>query len=501
MGGPGERFLELWGEIADLGDAMGLLAWDQETLMPPRGHAARGKLQATLAGLRHEKLCAAELSAALERAAERVEPGSALAAQVREARRIVRRVTRTPQRLAREKAEAVTLGHAAWVEARSRADFALFEPALTRLVRLAREEASCLAEAGETRYDALLDEYEPGAREAELALLLGGLRRSLSPLVRAAAESGIVVDESPARGSFPEERQLAFARMVAGRFGFDFERGRIDPAPHPFCSGFGPEDVRLTWRWEAGDFRPGFFGVLHETGHGLYEQGLPAEWQRTPIGDAASLGMHESQSRLWENLVGKSRALWSWALPHFHRHFPGTRGLTVDSLWPALHTVTPSLIRVEADQGTYDLHICVRFELERALLAGELEVSDLPGAWDDGYAETLGIRPANAAEGVLQDIHWSMGAFGYFPTYTLGNLINAQLFRAARSELGDLDEAFACGEFAPLLAWLRAKVHRHGSFYAARELVERASGRPLSSADYLAQRRQAVEEVYGVAST
>jgi len=501
---PVERFLVLWAEIADLGHAMGLLSWDQETHMPRAGGGARARLQATLAGVRHARLVAPELEETLERCAARAEPESALAAQVREARRILGRVRCIPERLARAQAEAAAAGHEAWTAARAARDFAPFRPALERLVQLAREEAGLLTApgaplAGCGLYDAFLDEHEPGARVGDVGLLLGDLARELVPLVRAAAASGRRPDPGAARGEFAPERQLAFAREIAERFGFDFARGRIDAAPHPFCSGFGRDDVRLTWRYDAHDLRPALFGILHEAGHGLYEQNLPSEWQRTPIGGAVSLGVHESQSRLWENLVGRSRAFWIWALPRLHASFPGARGIALDALLPLLHTAEPSLIRVEADQGTYDLHVCVRFELERALFAGELEVADLPAAWDEAYARTLGLHPRDAAEGVLQDIHWSMGAFGYFPTYTLGNLIAAQLFAAARAELGELDALFARGEFRPLREWLGERIHRHGSFHPAAELVRRATGRALSSADYLAQRRADVREYYGVA--
>ncbi len=500
---PVERFLALWGEIADLGHAMGLLSWDQETHMPRSGGAQRARLQSTLAGVRHARLVAPELQVELERCGERAEPGSPLAAQVREARRVLARVTLIPERLARAQAEAAAAGHESWTAARAARDFGLFRPALERLVALAREEAALLTAAGAPLagappYDALLDEHEPGACSAEVGVLLGDLARELVPLVRAAAESGRRPRPDAVRGDFPAERQLAFAREIATRFGFDFARGRLDAAPHPFCSAFGRDDVRLTWRFDPHDFRPALFGILHEAGHGLYEQNLPAEWQRTPIGGAASLGVHESQSRLWENLVGRSRAFWSWALPRLQASFPDMRALTLDTLLSLLHTAEPSAIRVEADQGTYDLHVVVRFELERALFAGELEVRDLPAAWDEAYVRTLGLRPRDAAEGVLQDIHWSMGAFGYFPTYTLGNLIAAQLFASARRELGDLDAAFAQGEFRPLLEWLREKVHRHGAFHPARELVARATGKPLASTDYLAQRHADVAETYGL---
>ena len=494
-----ERLLELWGEIVDLERTSSILAWDQETQMPPKGSADRGQLQSTLAGLLHARLSSQELSEALEAAAQAAGPGSVAAGHVREARRRVERVARVPERLARELALARSAGHEAWVAARGADDFSLFEKELAHLIALKREEAGLIAGADGRPFDALLDEFEPGMTEAALVPLFDRLRAELSPIVRAVADSGRAVDESPARGHFPEANQRAFGRAVAEAMGFDFEAGRLDLAPHPFCSGFAPRDVRITWRYHEEDFRPALYGIMHEAGHGLYEQGLPLEWQRTPLGGAVSLGMHESQSRLWENLVGRSRAFWEWALPLFREHFPDGPAV-LDALWPTLHTIQPSLIRVEADQGTYDLHIAVRFEIERALFAGELEVGDLPGAWDDRYEELLGIRSPSVADGVLQDIHWSFGGFGYFPTYTLGNLINAQLFEAAREELGDLDTMFARGEFAPLLSWLREKVHRHGSFHSADELVQRATGRPLSPDAHLAQRRAMAREIYGVSA-
>ena len=464
--------------------------------MPRAGAAARAQLSATLAGLRHAKLCAPELAEALERAAEGAEPGSALAADVRLARRTLRRVTRVPERLARERAEAAALGHEAWAAARARADFALFRPALERLVALAREEALCVAQEGESAYDACLDEYEPGAREADVARLFAELERELAPLVQAAANSRRRPDPAAARGEFAPEAQVAFARETVAALGFDLARGRLDPAPHPFCSGFGRDDVRLTWRADALDFRPAFFGLLHEAGHGLYEQGLPASGERRPHGEAVSLGVHESQSRLWENLVGRSPAFWRWCLPRMRAALPAARALDPGRLLALLHSVTPSLIRVEADQGTYDLHVLVRFELERALLGGSLAVADLPAAWNEGYARKLGLVPRDAAEGVLQDIHWSMGAFGYFPTYTLGNLTAAQLFAAAQRALGDLDAAFERGEFAPLLGWLRTHVHARASLDEPAELVRRATGAELSSRAYLAARAAEVREYY-----
>ncbi len=491
------RLYALWGEIRDLEASSDLLDWDQETYMPPAGVEARSKMVSTLAGLKHRALTSPELREALEVCGEAAAEGSLLAAQVRRARRVVDRAAKVPYSLAVALAEARVTGAEAWRRARSAADFSMFEADFARLVDLRRQEAEAI-EPGGKAYDVMLQGFEPDCTEAELAPLFADLRRQLIPLVRAVVESGIEVDESPAHGDFPPERQRDFGRDLAAALGFDFEAGRMDRSTHPFCIGFGPGDVRMTWRSEDHDFRPAVFGVLHETGHGLYEQGLPAGQQRQPAGESVSLGIHESQSRLWENHVGRSRGFWRWALPRYREAFPGAPALDVDRLWPLLHTVKPSLIRVEADEATYNLHVVARFEIERALFSGRLEVRDLPGAWDDCYQELLGIRPKNAAEGLLQDIHWSQGMFGYFPTYTLGTLAAAQLFAAAGRELGDLEAAFAAGEFAPLLGWLRQKIHRHGSRHEAAELIERATGKPLSADDLLAYLRTTVAEVYGV---
>ena len=468
--------------------------------MPPKGQVGRGKALATLAGLRHAKLTSPELGDALAAFAETVEPGSDAEAQVREGRRVVERAACIPADLAKRQAEAASRGLHAWQEARKADDFSLFAPNLAELVGIARETGQHLAPlvASGQPFDALLDGFEPGTSEAELTPLFASLRKSLSPIVKAVADSGVIVDESSVKGHFSKDKQLEFGRRIATQMGFDFEAGRIDAAPHPFCSGFHPRDVRLTWRWQEDDFRPALYGIMHEAGHGLYEQGLPEAWSRTPLGHAVSLGVHESQSRLWENLVGRSRAFWDWALPAFQETFPDRRDIGVDAIYPALHTVTPSLIRVEADEATYNLHIVARYEVERALFSGELAAADLPEAWDQAYDDLLGIRAPSAADGVLQDIHWSMGAFGYFPTYALGNLINAQLFNSARADLGDLDAQFRRGEFAPLLEWLREKIHRHAMRFSASKLVEKATGRPLAADDFLAYIRATAGEVYGV---
>jgi carboxypeptidase Taq len=494
-----DRFTALWREVQDLNHTSAVLQWDQETYMPPRGQAGRGSQLATLAGISHERLTCSAMADAVAALEEAAEPGSDLEAMAREARRVHDRAARVPAALTKAMAEANSAALAAWQEARAAADFGVFRDHLARAVELRREQAAAIDDT-RPAYDVLMDEFEPGATEAALTPVFAELRAELSPLIQAVAASGVEVDESPARGSFPEAAQRAFGVEVATAMGFDFEAGRLDKTTHPFCTTFDLRDVRITWRLQEDDFRPALFGIMHEAGHGLYEQGLPERWQGTPLGGAVSLGVHESQSRMWENLVGRSRAFWSWALPRLHAHLPGTAGVTVDALYPALHTVQPSLIRVEADEGTYNLHVAVRFEVERRLFAGELGIDELPQAWDEAYEEMLGIRPPDAAQGVLQDIHWAMGAFGYFPTYTLGNLVAAQLFEKARAELGDLDGQFARGEFAPLLGWLRREVHDAGSRWPAAELVERVTGAPLSAAAFLRSIRTVTEEVYGVSA-
>lgn len=466
--------------------------------MPPGGRDARGRLLGTLAGLRHDHLAGAAFAdamAACEQEDLAYDP--ALQALVREARKLHDRAVRIPAELTRALAEATSEGLATWQRARAADDFGIFRDSLARIIDLVGQKADALAE-GRPRYDALLDLYEPGSVEADLTPLFEGLRAELAPLVQAAADSGVTVDESPAQGQFDSAAQYALGHSTAEAIGFDFDSGRLDQAAHPFCTGFDVGDVRLTWRYQEDDFRPALFGILHEMGHGLYEQGLPADWRGTPVGSAVGLGVHESQSRLWENLVGRSRSFWEWLLPRFRDAFPNHPHFEVDAIYPALHTIRPSLIRVEADEATYNLHVAARYELERKLFAGELSVDELPEAWDSTYLELLGVRAPSAADGVLQDIHWAMGAFGYFPTYTQGNLIAAQLYEAAREEISDLEAGFARGEFAPLLEWLRQRIHQHGTIRTADQLVQDATGKALSPEPFLRELKASARAVYGV---
>ena len=491
------RLYEMWGEIRDLGTAYDLLDWDQETFMPDGGLENRGKVGATLAGIKHRMMTAPELGEVLDACAAEAAPGSVLEAQVRQARCDVDRAVKIPESLAKALAEARSRGTGAWQKARAAADFSLFEKELAELVLLRKEQAACLLPGGRA-YDAMLDVYERGSTEAALEPLFASLVAELKPLVQAVVDSGRRIDEAPTRGFFAKDAQRELGLHASAGIGFDYGRGRLDVSAHPFCMALSSGDVRMTWRLQEDDFRPALYGVLHESGHGLYEQGMPEKWDRTPLGDSASLGIHESQSRLWENQVGRSRGFWRWLAPKFRQCFPA-HPYDWQQIWPALHTIEPSLIRVEADEGTYNLHIALRFELERKLLAGDVTVAELPGAWDDLYQDYLGVRAKSAADGVLQDIHWSQGMFGYFPTYTLGTMTAAQLAKAAAAELGDLDELFAAGEMRQLLAWLRSRIHRHGAFHSAAELVEMATGRPLEAKDLLEDLRRNAAENYGIA--
>jgi carboxypeptidase Taq len=477
-----------------------LLGWDEETYMPAGGVANRAEQLALLAGLQHERATdprVGELLAAVDGSDLAADPPSP-AANVREWRRQYRRQARVPRALVEELARAASLAQQEWAAARQDDDFARFRPWLGRVLALRREEASAIDPAADP-YDVLLDEYEPGATRAGLARLFDDLRRELAPLVEAIVSaprrSGVTV----LRREYPADRQRDFAEMAAAAVGFDFHGGRLDTSVHPFFCTVGPGDCRITTRYDAHDFRDGFFGTLHEVGHALYEQGLPAEHRGEPAGEAPSLGLHESQARLWENAVGRSRPFWEHFLPHARRHFPAAlHGVRLDAFYLAVNHVAPSHSRVGADEVTYNLHILLRFELDQALVAGDLRPTDVPGAWDEASRRYLGVVPRTAAEGCLQDGHWGSGLFGYFPTYTLGNLTAAQLYARAAEEVGGLDRAFARGDFSGLHAWLRERVYRPGGRYPAAGLVERAAGAPLCHRPLVEALRRKYGELYRV---
>jgi carboxypeptidase Taq len=503
-------------EVATLGSVSALLGWDQETYMPHNGAAARAEQQAMVAGLVHERKTSpkvGELIAACERDMNAVgDPASPIAAAVREFRRDYDLATKLPGELVSELAKVGSQAQEVWKDARARNDFNTFAPWLERMMELTRRKADCYGvpsgadgRPGE-RYDALLNEYEPGMTARELDEIFRPLRQRLAGFIAQLARSTRKPSDKPLHARIEPERQHKFGLFVLEACGFDLKAGRLDTTTHPFCSGIAPGDTRLTTRYRDEKFTDAFFGTLHEMGHGLYEQGLPktatgdqGSLFGNPLADSISLGIHESQSRMWENLLGRSREFWEWALPHAKRILgPALEGYNVDQLFHAVNIVTPSLIRVEADEATYNLHIMVRFEIERALLSGDLKPREVPGVWNARYKDYLGIDVPNDAKGCLQDVHWSFGLIGYFPTYTLGNLYAAQFWETIQGQITDLDRQIRSGQFHGLKAWLNTNIHSHGRRYRAADLCKMVTGQPLSADPLMRHLEGKLRPVYGV---
>jgi carboxypeptidase Taq len=428
------------------------------------------------------------------------DPHGDTVATIRELHRDWIRDCKLPDELVEKTAEARIRGQQSWDAARKADDFSSFRDTLSRLIELKREAGERLAEATDLApYEALLDEYEPGARVADLQNVFGDLRQSLVELIARIGDAPNQPNVSILQQTFNIDQQRRFSRMVAQQIGFDFQRGRLDETSHPFCTTLGPSDCRILTRFESNWLPSGIFGTMHEAGHGMYEQGLRGDWFGTPPGSYSSLGIHESQSRLWENQVGRSLSFWQWLYPQAQQAFtPNLDQTSLDDFHFAINAVRPNLIRVEADEASYNLHIIIRFDLERELIEGSLSVDDLPEAWNDRYEKDLGVRPPTDADGVLQDVHWSAGLFGYFPTYTLGNLVSAQLFDSACRDLGDLDADFLQGNFVPLLNWLRTNVHQYGRCYSGNELVAQATGSSLSAEHLVDYLKSKAAQHYGV---
>lgn len=486
---------------AVLASVESLLGWDEQTKMPAAAAPHRADQAAEVAAITHRlRTDPAQGERLAELAAGSLAAGGTPRQQatIRLLRRDFDKQSRLPGRLVEELARTCVEAQQAWVQARAESSWQVLRPWLDRVFALKREQAACQS-PGVDAYDALLDDYEPGARWRALAPRFEGLRQGIVGLAAACFDSSTKPDDSLlTAGVFPVAAQRPFVREVATRIGFDFSRGRLDTTNHPFCSTVGPDDCRITTRWDERCLPTALFGVLHETGHGIYEQGLPRAWYGLPPGEAASLGIHESQSRLWENLVGRSRAFWQWCFPTARAAFPQALATAdAESVHAALLAVKRSFIRVEADEVTYNLHVMMRFDLERAVVHGDLPVADLPGAWNERFEADFGVRPPDDARGVLQDIHWSAGLVGYFPTYTLGNIYAAQLMAEARNRIPDLDAGFAAGHFRSLLDWLRREVHAAGRLLESEALVEQATGRPVSEHWLLDSLRQRYGEAHG----
>jgi len=468
-------------ELQLVSDASALLGWDQEVLMPGKGVAYRAEQMAWFSGYLHERFTAAEVGGWLATAEDEAAGSDDVfvSANLREWRHQFTRATCLPKKLVEDFAESTALAKAAWAGARKKADFSLFAPHLEKLVSLSREHAERWG-FEEHLYDALLDQFERGATTDRLTGTLGALRESLLPVVMEATAQA-PFNKTKFTACYPREKQEAFNREVAGSIGFDFEAGRIDTAVHPFCSGMAPYDTRLTTRYDEGDFLSSLFGVLHEAGHGLYEQGLERERRGEPVGVAVSLGVHESQSRLWENHVGRSRAFWEKWLPRAAEYFPNLGAGSVDEMYEAVNQAELSHIRVESDEVTYDLHILLRFEMEREIFAGNLAIKDVPAEWNRRFESLFGLKVESDAQGCLQDIHWSLGIFGYFPTYSLGNINAAHLVAAARRQYPAIASQMDRADYSGLLDWMRTRIHRPGSLYLPDDLVTRAAGSPATA--------------------
>jgi carboxypeptidase Taq len=470
-------------QAAVLASVESLLGWDERTLMPPEAGGYRADQVAALATLVHQQRTSPQQGERLAKLAEGPlarggEPH--VAATIRLLKHDYDKQARLPARLVEEMAKTCVEAQQAWTAARAESSWPRLAPWLERVFALKREQAACQLPDRDP-YDALMDDYEPGARWPAVAERFDRLRGGIVKLVETCVGARGRPDDALLKRRYPIEAQKAFVQQVATQIGFDFGRGRLDTTDHPFCYTMGPDDCRITTRWDEHFLPTALFGVLHEAGHGLYEQGLPREWYGLPTGEAASLGIHESQSRLWENLVGRSRAFWQWCFPLARAAFPATlANADAARVHTALLAVKRSFIRVEADEVTYNLHIMMRFDLERAVVHGDLPVSELPGAWNERFEADFGVRPPDDARGVLQDIHWSVGLIGYFPTYALGNIYAAQLMAAAQRRIPDLDECFAAGSFQPLLDWLRREIHAAGRLLESEPLVERATGESVS---------------------
>jgi len=501
----GEAYNALKARLADythFDQAASLLSWDQETYMPAGAVVDRGEQLATLRKFSHELFVAPRTGKLLRDAAKEDivagNPDSDEASIVRVVTRDYKKERKIPVEFVTELERTRAQSHQAWIEARKASDFKLFQPWLTKMVDFARRYAD-LQGYKEHPYDALLDRFEPDMRTSAVRKTFAELREGQVPLARAISAKAGTISDAVLHGFFPREKQIAFATTVSKQFGYDYNHGRMDFAAHPFETSFSARDVRITTRLDETFFNMMLFGTMHETGHALYEQGVSPVFAHTPLEHGVSLGIHESQSRMWENLIGRSLEFWQHFYPELQAVFPERfRAVTLHDFYRAINRVYPSFIRVEADEVTYNLHIMVRFELELELIEGALKVHDLPEAWNARYHDYLGITPMTDAIGVLQDTHWSIGLIGYFATYSIGNLVSVQLFEQAEKDVPDLHGHIQCGEFAPLLDWLRQNIHQYGRKYTPDQLIRRITGKPLSAQPYLSYLKNKYSELYGL---
>lgn len=487
-------------EIVNLNNAAAVLGWDQQTYMPPGGAAARAEQLATLSKLSHEMFTSDEIGQLLTDLAQvDFDDDSDEAALIRVAKRDYDKARKLPLKLVEEMSRTFSLGQQVWIKAKANQDFSQFRETLEKIVDLNIQAAEAYGYE-DTIYDALLDLYEPDMKTADVNKVFADLKAGLVPLVQAIAERRNVVDDSIFKQDYDETAQWDFGLIPLQAIGYDLQRGRQDKSPHPFTTSFSVNDVRITTRVFKDLFPSALFSTLHEGGHALYEQNVSPTLDGTILMSGTSLGVHESQSRLWENVLGRSREFWQFYYPRLQQFFPNQlKDVSLDSFYRAINKVEPSLIRVEADEVTYNLHIFLRFELEQDLLTHRLKVADLPEAWNAKMKDYLGVTPPNDALGVLQDIHWSGGSMGYFPTYSLGTVLSLQFYNQTLKDIPDLPQQFAQGKFGALLDWFIEKVHRHGRKFTANELIRRATGDETIKAEpYLNYIKRKYTEIYAL---
>lgn len=495
-----EKLKEILAEVSDIGNAASLLGWDQQTYMPDGGSEARGQQLATLGKIAHEKATSEEVGRLLDELKGElsgVDSDSDEAALVRVADRDYQKAVRVPSDFIVEQAIVTTKAFEAWTEARAKSDFSIFRPHLEKVLDLVKKYVTFFPPADHP-YDTLLDDYEPGMKTADVKAIFDGLRPKQVELIKAITEKPQVNDKFLHK-KYNEAKLWEFSADITRNFGYDWNRGRMDKAPHPFETSFSRDDVRITNRFEAGSPVSTLFSAMHESGHAMYEQGVSPSYERTPLAHGTSLAVHESQSRLWENLVGRSLPFWEYFYPKFKKTFSSQLdGIGLKNFYKAINKVEPSLIRVNADEATYNLHIMLRLELEIGMVEGKIAVKDLPEIWNAKMQDYLGITPPNDAMGVLQDIHWSGGSIGYFSTYALGNLVSAQLWEKIKQDLPDLDDRIRQGKFDSLLGWLHEHLHQYGRKYDPQEIVQKITGSKITSGPYVRYLTTKYSDIYGL---
>jgi carboxypeptidase Taq len=479
----------------------GLLGWDHQVLLPPAASSARAAQMATLSRMAHDMFTSDETARLLEAAEAEIagaDYDSDEASMIRVAKQDYEEETKLPSRFVEEQAEVTGLAHEVWVQARANNDFRTFQPTLERILELKQQEAEYRGYS-QHPYDALLGQYERGMTAAQVKAIFDEHKPPLVSLIAAIKAQGDKVGDAVLHQHYDVEKQRQFARDVVTAYGFDFERGRQDVAVHPFCSGFARTDVRITTRFYEDFLNPSLFGMMHEAGHGMYEQGVAETLDGTILGTGTSLAVHESQSRMWENVVGRSRGFWGWAFPQLKALFPEQLAKSdVESFYRAINKVQPSFIRVEADEATYNLHIMLRFELEMDMIAGKVKAVDLPEEWNDRFEAFFGIEPSSDSVGVLQDVHWSSGLMGYFATYALGNLLAAQYYRKAVQDRPSIPDDIASGRFDTLLTWLNENIHKYGRKFTSDELTRRLTGEGIQSRYYMEYLEKKCGDIYGL---